>query len=62
MALIIQMKCVDINQNDTDSYGDGVAGFPAYGYSEPSGTCRAGNYEYVVAGAGTSQTSFVIGA
>ena len=62
MALIIQMQCVDINQTDTDSYGDGVAGFPAYGYSEPSGTCRAGNYEYVAAGAGTSPTSFVIGA
>jgi len=62
MALIIQMQCVDINQTDTDSYGDGVAGFPAYGYSEPSGTCRAGNYEYVAAGAGTTPTSFVIGA
>ena len=62
MALIIQMQCVDINQTDTDSYGDGVAGFPAYGYSEPSGACRAGNYEYVAAGAGTSPTSFVVGA
>lgn len=62
MALIIQMQCVDINQTDTDSYGDGTAGFPAQGYIEPSGTCRAGNYEYVAAGAGTSPTSFVIGA
>lgn len=62
MALIIQMQCVDINQTDTDSYGDGVAGFPAYGYSEPSGTCRAGNYEYVAAGAGTTPASFVIGS
>ena len=62
MALIIQMQCVDINQTDTDSYGDGVAGFPAYGYSEPSGICRAGNYEYVAAGTGTTPTSFVIGS
>ena len=62
MALIIQMQCVDINPTDTDSYGDGVAGFPAYGYSEPSGTCRAGNYEYVAAGVGTTPTSFVVGA
>jgi uncharacterized repeat protein (TIGR01451 family) len=62
MALIIQMQCVDINQTDTDSYGDGSAGFPAHGYTEPSGTCRAGNYEYVAAGAGTSPTSFVIGS
>jgi uncharacterized repeat protein (TIGR01451 family) len=62
MALIIQMQCVDINQTDTDSYGDGVAGFPAYGYSEPSGTCRVGQYEYVPAGSGTTPTSFVVGA
>ncbi len=62
MALIIQMQCVDINQTDSDSYGDGVAGFPAYGYSEPSGTCRAGNYEYVPAGLGTTPLSFVAGA
>ena len=40
MALIIQIQCVDINQTDTDSYGDGMAGFPAYGYSELSGACR----------------------
>ena len=62
MALIIQMQCVDINQTDTDRYGDGVAGFPAYGYSEPAGSCRAGNYEYVAAGVGTTPTSFVVGA
>ena len=62
MALIIQMQCVDINRTDTDSYGDGVVGFPAYGYTEPSGTCRAGNYEDVAAGVGTTPTSFVVGA
>lgn len=62
MALIIQMQCVDINQTDTDSYGDGAAGFPAHGYTEPPGTCRAGNHEYVAAGVGTSPTSFVIGS
>ena len=62
MALIIQMQCVDINQTDTDSYGDGVAGFPAYGYSGPTRTCRAGNYEYLPAGAGTTPSSFVVGA
>ena len=37
-------------------------GFPANGYSEPSGTCRAGNYEYVAAAVGTNPTSFVVGA
>ena len=62
MALIIQMQCADINQTDTDSYGDGTGGFPANGYTDPAGTCRAGNYEYVAAGVGTSPTSFVVGS
>ncbi|MES2912752.1 MAG: DUF11 domain-containing protein [Pseudomonadota bacterium] len=62
MALVIQMQCVNMNLTDTDSYGDGVAGFPASGYFEPSGTCRAGQYEYVPAGAGTTPASFVAGA
>ncbi|MFC6282076.1 MULTISPECIES: hypothetical protein [Polaromonas] len=62
MALLIQMQCVDLNMTDTDSYGDGVAGFPASGYIATSGTCRAGQYEYVPAGAGTTPSSFVAGA
>ncbi|MEO6017648.1 MAG: hypothetical protein ABIP46_10350, partial [Polaromonas sp.] len=62
LALIIQMQCVDLNMTDTDAYGDGVSGFPASGYLETSGTCRAGQYEYVPAGAGTTPTSFVAGA
>lgn len=62
MALVIQMQCVDLNMTDTDSYGDGVAGFPASGYTVPAGTCRAGQYEYVPAGAGTTPASFVAGA
>ncbi|MEP6790279.1 MAG: DUF11 domain-containing protein [Ramlibacter sp.] len=62
MALLIQMQCVDMNGTDSDSYGDNVAGRPAQGYLEPSGTCRAGQYEYVPAGAATSGTSFVAGA
>ena len=62
MALVIQMQCVGLNMTDTDSYGDGVAGFPGYGYLETSGTCKAGQYEYVPAGVGTSPVSFVAGA
>ncbi len=63
LALIIQMQCVDIINTDTDTYGDGVTGRPAYGYLEtPSGTCKVGQYEYVPAGAGTSASSFVAGA
>ena len=62
LALILQMQCVDLNMTDTDAYGDGVSGFPASGYLETSGTCRAGQYEYMPAGAGTTPTSFVVGA
>ncbi len=63
LALIIQMQCVNITNTDTDTYGDGVAGRPAYGYLETaSGTCKVGQYEYVPAGAGTSASSFVAGA
>lgn len=63
LALIIQMQCVDMVNTDTDTYGDNVAGRPAYGYLETaSGTCKVGQYEYVPAGAGTSASSFVAGA
>ncbi|WP_371439313.1 hypothetical protein [Polaromonas sp.] len=62
MALLIQMQCADMNLTDTDSYGDGVAGFPAFGYIEPPGSCKAGQHEYVPAGPGTTPASFVAGA
>ncbi len=63
LALIIQMQCVDLNRTETDSYGDGVAGRPASGYMETgAAACKAGRYEYVPAGVGTSATSFVPGA
>lgn len=62
MALLIQMQCVDMNLTESDAYGDGAAGRPAQGYLEPTGTCRAGQYEYLPAGAGSSATSFVAGA
>jgi uncharacterized repeat protein (TIGR01451 family) len=63
LALIIQMQCADLDRTDTDTYGDGVAGRPAHGYLEtPSGSCKAGQYEYVPAGVGTNASSFVAGA
>ena len=55
------MQCVKINQTDTESFGDRLAGFPAHGYTEASGTCQAGNYKYVATGSGTLPSSFVIG-
>ena len=39
-----------------------MAGFPGYGYLETSGTCKAGQYENVPAGAGTSPSSIGAGA
>lgn len=56
LVLVIQMQCADINFTDTDAYGDGVVGdtqfnaLVASGYSDPTGSCLAGEYEYVRAG------------
>jgi uncharacterized repeat protein (TIGR01451 family) len=63
LALIIQMQCVDLNRDEADTYGDGVAGRPGAGYLETgSSDCKVGRYEYVPAGVGTSGSSFVPGA
>ncbi len=61
LVLVIQMQCADINSSDSDSYGDGAAGEPASGFSEP-GTCAAGRYEYVRAGTGSSATTLALDA
>ncbi|MGL6289054.1 MAG: hypothetical protein ACRC2H_00030, partial [Silanimonas sp.] len=53
LMLVMQMQCADINRTDTLGYGDGVAGEPASGYTDPA-ACRAGTYEFVRAGAGSS--------
>jgi uncharacterized repeat protein (TIGR01451 family)/fimbrial isopeptide formation D2 family protein len=71
LVAIMQMQCADINSTDTDAYGDGVAGGVdangggsatagrgyAGGYTEPAGSCLAGQYEYFRTGAGTTATS-----
>lgn len=54
LVLVIQMQCADIDSADSLAYGDGVPGEPAAGYSDPAGTCLAGRYQFVRAGAGTS--------
>jgi uncharacterized repeat protein (TIGR01451 family) len=56
LALVIQMQCATITSTDSDAYGDGFAGDPASGFTEP-GTCQAGRYQYVKAGPATSGTS-----
>ena len=48
LFVIIQMQCADINSTDTSSYGDGAAGDPAQGYSDPGGSCLAGRYQFAV--------------
>ena len=54
LVLVIQMQCANIDSSDSLAYGDGIPGEPATGYSDPAGTCLAGRYQFVRAGAGTS--------
>ena len=56
LALVIQMQCANINSSNSTSYGDGVAGEPANGYTDP-GVCVAGRHEFVRAGAATTSSS-----
>src|SRR5262249_25640090 len=46
LLLVIQMQDANIDSSNTDSYGDGVAGGNASGYTTLRNT---GRYEYVVA-------------
>jgi uncharacterized repeat protein (TIGR01451 family) len=61
LVLVIQMQCATIDFDDDDGYGDGSTGEPASGFSEP-GTCQAGRYEYVRAGAGTNASTLALDA
>ena len=54
LVLVIQMQCATIDSSDSSAYGDGAAGEPASGYADPAGSCLAGRYQFVRAGAGTS--------
>ena len=55
LVMVMQMQCADINTPNTANYGgnDGTG----RGYSDSSGSCLAGQYEYVVAGPDTDNTS-----
>jgi uncharacterized repeat protein (TIGR01451 family) len=61
LVLVIQMQCATIDFDDDDGYGDGNLGEPASGFSEP-GTCQAGRYEYVRAGAGSNAGTLALDA
>lgn len=54
LVLVIQMQCADVDSSDSPNYGDGGAGEPASGYSDPATGCLAGRYQFVRAGAGSS--------
>ena len=53
LVLVIQMQCANINYSNSTSYGDGAAGEPANGYTDPS-DCLAGRHEFIRAGAATT--------
>ena len=57
LVLVIQMQCADIDLSDSLAYGDGSAGEPASGFSDPIGACLAGRYQFVRAGAATTNSS-----
>jgi uncharacterized repeat protein (TIGR01451 family) len=54
LVLVIQMQCADLDSSDTLAYGDGAAGEPASGYSDPLSGCLAGRHQFVRAGAGSN--------
>ncbi len=54
LVLVIQMQCANLDSSDTLSYGDGATGEPASGYSDPASGCLAGRYQFLRAGAGSS--------
>lgn len=54
LVVLMQMQCANINSTNTANYGAGDG--TGRGYTEP-GTCQAGRYEYVRAGAATTASS-----
>lgn len=56
LVLVIQMQCANINFSNSTSYGDGMGGEPASGYTEPA-NCQAGRHEFIRAGAATTASA-----
>jgi len=54
LVALVQMQCANINTSNTANYGAGNG--TGRGYSDPAGSCLAGRYEYVRAGAATTNT------
>lgn len=55
LVMVIQMQCENIDTTNTANYGGGNG--TGRGYTDPATGCRAGQYEYVRAGAASSNTN-----
>jgi uncharacterized repeat protein (TIGR01451 family) len=60
LVLVMQMQCETINTTNTANYGAGTG--TGRGYTDPATGCRAGQYEYVRAGAASSATNLDLSA
>jgi uncharacterized repeat protein (TIGR01451 family) len=60
LVLVMQMQCENINTTNTANYGAGNG--TGRGYTDPAAGCRAGQYEYVRAGAASSNTNLDLSA
>jgi uncharacterized repeat protein (TIGR01451 family) len=60
LVLVMQMQCETINTTNTANYGAGNG--TGRGYTDPATGCRAGQYEYVRAGAASSATNLDLSA
>jgi uncharacterized repeat protein (TIGR01451 family) len=58
LVVVMQMQCATLNTTNTNNYGAGNG--TGRGYTDPGSSCLAGQYEYVRAGAGSSDTSLVL--
>lgn len=52
LVMVMQMQCATLNTTNSANYGAGDGS--GRGYTDPAGTCLAGRYEYVRAGAATT--------
>jgi uncharacterized repeat protein (TIGR01451 family) len=59
LVAVVQMQCANLNTSNTTNYGAGDG--TGRGYTDPASSCLAGRYEYVRAGAATTNTLLDLG-
>jgi hypothetical protein len=60
LVMVIQMQCANINSSATNAYGaNNGTGRGYLNAAQVAGSCSAGTYEYLRAGAGSSDTQLV---